>query len=224
MASFKEARREREKLMLRFINSLLIALILSTVLLIDAHSTRAQTSTEVAAAAGRLTPAEAKRIIVARSLQALSAIRRRDMRQLSSFVHPTKGLRFSPYINVQSGDRVFTKSQARNLFSNNRRYLWGEQDGSGDPIRMTARQFFNRYIYDKDFLRAKEVKYNTVTSRGNTINNVLEFYPRAITVEYYLPGTNPRFGGMDWGSLWLIFEKSGNQWYLVGLVSDEWTT
>lgn len=208
----------------KLIKGLVIAAILSTVLLIDARSTMAQTMSEAATPAGRLTPAAAKKIIAARSQQVLRAIRRRDIRQLSSFVHPTKGLRFSPYVYVQQGDRMFTRWQVGTLFRNNRRYLWGEQDGSGDPIRLTARQFFNRYIYDKDFLRARAVNYNTVAGRGNTTNNVLDFYPQAITVEYYLPGTNPRYGGMDWGSLWLVFEKMGNQWYLVGLVSDEWTT
>jgi hypothetical protein len=146
------------------------------------------------------------------------------MRQLSSFVHPDKGLRFSPYVYVESSNRVFTRWQVANLFRNNRRYMWGEADGTGDPLRLTARQFFNQFIYDKDFLRAKEVNYNTVKGRGNTINNIFEFYPRTIAVEYYLPGTNPQYSGMDWGGLWLVFEQKGNTWYLVGLASDEWTT
>ncbi|HYO90063.1 MAG TPA: hypothetical protein VEQ40_00425 [Pyrinomonadaceae bacterium] len=204
--------------MSRFITIFFILAALSTSLLIDVRSAAAQTP------ATRLSPAEAKRIIGARSLSVVRALKQRDMRRLSSFVHPDKGLRFSPYVYVQSSDRVFTRWQVATLFRNNRRYLWGDEDGTGDPLRLTARQFFNGFIYDKDFLRAKEVNYNTVRGRGNTINNILDFYPRAIAVEYYLPGTNPRYSGMDWGSLWLAFEQKGNSWYLVGLASDEWTT
>jgi hypothetical protein len=202
-----------------FIKGSVFIILLSAALLSGVRMGAAQTPT-----AGRLSPAEAKRTIAARSLEVLRAIRQRDMRRLSAFIHPDKGLRFSPYIYVQAGDRVLTRWQVSNLLRNNRRYLWGEEDGTGDPIRLTARQFFSRYIYDKDFLRAREVNYNTVKGRGNTINNILDFYPRAITVEYYLPGANPRYDGMDWGSLWLVFEQKGAQWYLVGIASDEWTT
>jgi hypothetical protein len=208
----------------RVIASLFIIAIASSALLIDVRSGAAQTPTASAPSQGRLSPAEAKKIIAARALEVLRAIKRRDMRRLSSFVHPDKGLRFSPYVYVEKGDRVMSRSQVGNLLRSNRRYLWGEQDGSGAPLRLTARQFFNRYIYDKDFLRAREVNYNTLSGRGNTTNNVLDFYPQAIAVEYFIPGTNPRFGGMDWGSLWLVFEQKGDDWYLVGLVNDEWTT
>lgn len=201
-----------------FIKIFFIIAALSTALLIDAQSATAQTSV------ARPSATEAKRIIAARSLSVVRALKQRDMRRLSGFVHPDKGLRVSPYVYVQSSDRVFTRWQVANLFRSNRRYLWGEADGTGDPIRATARQFFTRFIYDRDFLRAREVNYNTVKGRGNTINNILEFYPRAIAVEYYLPGTDPRYSGMDWRGLWLIFEQKGKDWYLVGLASDEWTT
>jgi hypothetical protein len=28
---------------------------------------------------------------------------------------------------------------------------------------------------------------------------------------------------MNWASLRLVFERSGNKWYLVGISHDEWT-
>ncbi|HKS30170.1 MAG TPA: hypothetical protein VJS44_20265 [Pyrinomonadaceae bacterium] len=202
--------------MQRLIKIFFIIAALSIPLLIDARS--------VAAQPARLSSAEAKRAVAARSQAVVRALKLRDMRQLSSFVHPDRGLRVSPYVYVQSSDRVFTRAQVGSLARDNRRYLWGDADGTGDPIRMTARQFFSRFIYDKDFLRAREVNYNTVKGRGNTTNNILDFYPNAIAVEYYMAGTNPRYDGMDWGGLWLVFEQKGDEWYLVGLASDEWTT
>ena len=30
-------------------------------------------------------------------------------------------------------------------------------------------------------------------------------------------------GGMDWRSLWLVFEKLGAEWFLVGVVHGSWT-
>ncbi len=59
---------------------------------------------------------------------------------------------------------------------------------------------------------------------GNTVNNFSTVYPGAIVVGYGHDGiTGPQGGAMDWQSLYLIFEKLGKEWYLVGVVNDEWT-
>lgn len=65
--------------------------------------------------------------------------------------------------------------------------------------------------------------YNHVFSSGNIIDNSHDFYPNSIIVEYYLPGTDPNNGGMDWQSLRLVFQSIENQWYLVGIIHSQWT-
>lgn len=174
-----------------------------------------------------LSSAQAKKIIEARARQVMLAIKNRDMQRLSSFVHPRKGVRFSPYVYVDPKTaRVLTRRQVVNLYRSRQRLVWGEQDGSGDPIRMTFRQYLSAYVYRMDLLTDKEVSYNPPERRGpgTDINNVLETYPRAILVMYSHEGiTAPQGGGMDWQQLWLVFEKSGNQWYLTGIVNNEWT-
>ncbi len=154
-------------------------------------------------------------------------LKARNVARLSALVHPRKGLRFSPYhsVNLQKGgDRVFSRSQVRGLLANKKRYLWGEDDGSGDPIRLTFAGYHRKFLYDHDYLRAPDVTYNSETlSSGNLINNIRESYPAAIIVEYHFPGFEEKYGGMDWTSLWLVFEKQGSEWYLVGLVHGEWT-
>jgi hypothetical protein len=42
-------------------------------------------------------------------------------------------------------------------------------------------------------------------------------------VEYYFPGFDPQYGGMDWRSLRLVFSDHGGTWYLAGIIHDEWT-
>jgi hypothetical protein len=42
-------------------------------------------------------------------------------------------------------------------------------------------------------------------------------------VEYHFSGFDKKFEGMDWASLKLVFENSNNEWYLVGIVHDQWT-
>ena len=175
----------------------------------------------------RLTPKEAEQIIARRARQVILALRSRNVAGFSRLVHPRKGLRFSPYHSVnleKHGDLVFTRSQVKSLMTGKKRYLWGEEDASGDPIRLTFAAYRRKFIYDHDYSKARQVTYNSDTlSSGNLINNIRESYPSAIIVEYHFSGFEEKYGGMDWKSLWLIFEKQGSEWYLVGIAHGEWT-
>jgi hypothetical protein len=177
--------------------------------------------------AAQPTPADAERIISSRAKQAILALKSRDQVKLAELVHPRKGLRFSPYQSVtlgKHGDLVFSRVQVKTLLTNSKRYLWGEEDGSGDPIRLTFAAYLRTYVYDHDYSKAKDVAFNGEhLSQGTLINNLRETYPSAIIVEYHFPGFEEKYGGMDWKSLWLVFEKQGTRWYLVGIAHGEWT-
>ena len=194
-------------------------------LFFSTHSAGATTRVSQTGSSGSLSEAEAKKVIAGRAREVLQALKGKDMNRLSSFVHPRKGVRFSPYNYVEAeSDLVFSRKQVKGLLASRKRYLWGAFDGSGDPIRLTFRAYHKRFIYDVDFLRAKQVAYNGESlAHGNAINNIRDSYPRAIIVEHYIPGTNPKYDGMDWRSLWLVFEEQNKMWYLVGVAHGEWT-
>jgi hypothetical protein len=174
-----------------------------------------------------LSPAQAQKIIERRARAVMLAIKARDMQKLATFVHPRLGVRFSPYISVDTKkERALSRRQLVNLYASRRRFMWGEADGSGDPIRMTFRQYLKTYVYRQDLLSGQEVGYNPEHRQGpgTAINNLLEVYPRAILVRYSHEGvTGPRGGAMDWQQLWLVFEQWGREWYLVGIANNEWT-
>jgi hypothetical protein len=155
------------------------------------------------------------------------ALKSRNLARLSALVHPRKGLRFSPYHSVnldRGGDLVFNGRQVRSLLSSKKRYHWGDDDGSGDPIKLTYSAYHRRFVYDHDYLRARDVTYNSANlTSGNLINNIRDSYPAAIIVEYHFAGFEEKYGGMDWNSVWLVFEKHGSVWYLVGIAHGEWT-
>lgn len=171
---------------------------------------------------------EADPEVAARAGQIVHALRDQDWETVARAVHPAKGVRFSPYSYVRVGtgedaDRVFSAEELAGLAAGETVYLWGTFDGSGEPIEKTFSEYYRRFVYDADFGWAYAVGLNEIVGRGNTIVNVAEVYPQAQVVEYHLPGTDPRFGGMDWRSLRLVLEKVGDAWYLVGVVHDEWT-
>ncbi len=151
----------------------------------------------------------------------ISALRNADFSQLSTYTHPEKGIRFSPYIYVQKDSHlVFKVDSIKNLLNDTKVYTWGTYDGSGFPIELTPKEYYDQFVYSRDFANVAKITYNDI-SNYNT-QKILETYPQSTIVEYYYPGTDPKFEGMDWQSLRLVFEEFNGTWYLVGIVHDEW--
>ncbi|HEY8392710.1 MAG TPA: BsuPI-related putative proteinase inhibitor [Capillibacterium sp.] len=168
--------------------------------------------------------AEAKAIIANLATAVMEALRAKDAEKLASFVHPAKGVRFTPYTYVNPGqDLVFTPEEIRNFFNDDRRYLWGHYDGSGEEIRLTPGEYYAAFIYTADFLQAEAIGYNQVLSHGNMLENQFEVYENPIIVEYYFSGFDPAYQGMDWQSLRLVFEEDKDEWWLTGIIHNRWT-
>jgi hypothetical protein len=176
-------------------------------------------------AKGGLSPATAKKLITSKAAAVIAALKAHDMAKLSAMVDSAKGVRFSPYQHVDvKADRVLTKGQLKAGWTSKRISVWGMSDGSGAPLRLTYPEYHKAFVYDFDYSKAPKVAFNAAPiGHGNTPNNIAAIYPGAIIVEYHSPGTDPKFGGMDWKSLWLVFQKRGSTWYLVGIVHGAWT-
>lgn len=147
-----------------------------------------------------------------------------DMATVSLYVPSMTGLRLTPYQNVDlANDVILSQNDVLNWFSLPTTYLWGSYDGSGDPINLTSTAYFTEFIYDYNYLIAPQISQNMFLSSGNLINNVAAVYPTASFVEFYFPGFDPQYGGMDWSSLTLVMENQGGYWKLVGIVHGQWT-
>ncbi|MCQ5364916.1 hypothetical protein NOW01_07875 [Anoxybacillus salavatliensis] len=159
------------------------------------------------------------------ALDVVTALKNKDMNTLSSYVHSTAGVRFSPYghVDVQN-DLQFSASQLPSLWASTQVYQWGVYDGSGDPIQFTFQDYFDRFVYDVDFANPHMIGNNVVVGTGNMINNIQQAYPNGSFIEFHFTGFDPQYSGMDWRSLRLVFEQESGQWKLVGIIHDEWTT
>jgi hypothetical protein len=173
---------------------------------------------------GIIKPEIAEKIIKETSDQLIQAIGSKDAELIAAFVHPVKGVRFTPYTYVSPDiDQVFDQEQMKNFFDDQKVYFWGNYDGTGDEIRLTPSQYYDRFIYSEDFVNAEEVGYNQVLSLGNMLENQFEVYENPIIVEYYFSGFDPKYEGIDWRSLRLVFEEYEDQWKLVGIINNQWT-
>lgn len=172
-----------------------------------------------------MNPELAKKTIEETSNKLIYAISTKDSEAISEFVHPIKGVRFTPYTYVSSeNDIVFNQEEVKNFFNDQNVYTWGCYDGKGDDISLISSQYYDKFIYTADFINAEDIGYNEVLSGGNMTENQFEVYKNAIVVEYYFSGFNPDYAGIDWQSLRLVFEQYEGGWKLVGIIHNQWTT
>lgn len=169
-------------------------------------------------------PFVAQAVLQAKALTIAQLLKDEDMTQLAPHVHPVQGVRFSPYYYIDNTHKVVSAAALPGLLADNTVYFWGIQDGSGFNIDETPQDYYDRYVNARDFTAPDQIVYNTVVSRGNMINNIPNFYTSGTFVELYLDGIDPQYGGMDWRSLYLIFELYNGDYYLVGIANGEWTT
>ena len=159
------------------------------------------------------------------AIDVLQMIADEDWQALSADIDPTVGVRMSPYPYVDvTNDLVLTPTEIAGYASDTQVYTWGLFDGSGESIDLNKADYYDRFIYDADFIQASLIGNNTVVAQGNLINNIATIYPTAVFVEFHIPQIDPQYMGMDWRSPTLVLEENNGNLYVVGIVHGEWTT
>lgn len=158
------------------------------------------------------------------ALDVAQALKDQDMTVLASYVHPTQGVRFTPYGYVDTNTNlIFSSTAITTLLQDSTLYTWGEYDGSGEPITETFSDYYSEFVYDENYVSPHMIGINNVIGTGNSINNITTVYPSASFVEFHFTGFDPQYGGIDWSSLILIFEPVGSDWKLIGIIHNQWT-
>jgi hypothetical protein len=153
----------------------------------------------------------------------INSLADKDMEMVANFVHPERGVRFSPYAFVRDEYQVFLPQELPDLLGSEEVYTWGNYDGTGEPIALEFEEYYEEFVYSADFADPEQIAINERLGQGNTINNIDDFYPEASFVEYHFSGFEEEYEGMDWESLRLVFVQEDGAWWLVGIVHDEWT-
>ncbi|MBD2845788.1 copper amine oxidase N-terminal domain-containing protein [Paenibacillus sp. IB182496] len=171
-----------------------------------------------------MAPDEAEHELDGLEAKVLAALADEEMQTLAKYVHPEKGVRFTPYSYIDAtADVRLMPAELEDALGDPQSRVWGAFDGSGEPIAMDFGAYYERFVYPLDYREADQTSYNKQLFSGNALNNVRTVYPGAIVVEYHFDGQNAQYGGLDWHSLRLVFESYEGEWKLVGLINDEWT-
>lgn len=154
----------------------------------------------------------------------LKALKQKDFTTLAGFIHPVWQLRFSPYGYIDtSTSQLLSPYELLAAAKKSSVLKWGSYDGSGEPIVMNIHNYIDKFVYNKDYLNAPQTSSNRFLASGNSINNLKEVFPGADFTEFYFPGFDAKYAGMDWETLRLAFRRENNKVYLIAIVHDKWT-
>lgn len=135
-----------------------------------------------------------------------------------------EGVLFSPYgyIDIPKSKKI---NPDEFLEAVQKKWIltWGSADGTGEPIKLTVKDYLKKYGYTADYLNAEAVGFDEVIKSGNSVNNLKSIYPNHHFIDYHFSGFDQKLNGMDWSSLRLVFEKQDGQYFLVALIHDQWT-
>lgn len=139
--------------------------------------------------------------------------------------YTAKKVYFSPYAYVDTTKIVsLTKPEFNKLFEYEEKIVWGRFDGTGEEIKFSVQEYFDRFVTDFNLTAERnQLLKDTIPSRGNELNNVKEIFPNTTIIEIHKPASEESMG-MDWRSLILVIEKVEDAWKLKALVHNEWTT
>jgi hypothetical protein len=163
-------------------------------------------------------------VLLKKGLEVLQTLDPVDFSKLFYNAHPQKGILFSPYafIDIETA-KTFTESELIALQQSQKSIIWGEYDGSGEPIDLTLNDYLSRFVYDQDYRNAPLFHVDIRLGSGNSLDNLKEVFPSAHFIEFHFSGFDPKFEGMDWRSIRLVFDEIDGSLFLVAITHDEWT-
>ena len=134
-----------------------------------------------------------------------------------------EGIFFSPYgLADTTKNKVLSRQQYLELVKNNKQVLWGHADGTGDAIRLSIPQYFKKYVNDVAFLKAEQTAVNKLIDPDSSFSKVPAVFANHPFIQFYFPGFNKEYEGMDWKSLLLVFKEQQSKYYLVAVIHNQW--
>ncbi|MGE6220096.1 hypothetical protein ACQKCH_09740 [Nubsella zeaxanthinifaciens] len=179
---------------------------------------------DTAVAINAIDTAAEKDVLATVGTEILTALNAKDYKSFAAYFHPKKGVLFSPYGMIDRKNATqLTKANFLKIIEEHGSINWGSYDGSGEPIKLTAQKYLDKFVYNANYLHAEKTSFNEIIGKGNSASNLNEIFPDHPFLEYYFSGFDKKYDGMDWSSLRLVFEQYQSTYFLVAVVHDQWT-
>lgn len=168
--------------------------------------------------------ADAAVTVDAKADTVLAALKSADFRALSGQMCSGSRLTYSPYArNLSTLPRIsFARPDVAAFGSSRKKYVWGAYDGSGDPIRLTPREYHKEFVYDVDYQSASAKTHldRKAFDADKDLAALAKAYPAAEIVTYKFAGTSDA-SYKDARGLILVFEQRAGNWCLRAVAHDE---
>jgi hypothetical protein len=153
----------------------------------------------------------------------LVALKNKDYSTLENFTS-SQGLSWNEYPSLDMSKSDIIKTEISNIPTNSQKYLFGYTDGKGDPINLTISEYLDKWIYNKDYLNADEIAVNKMLDGGtNSLNTIIKDAGNRTVVAFYFKGFDRKYEGMDWTTLYLVFDLENGEYKLRGIAKNNWT-
>ena len=159
------------------------------------------------------------------AVNTLVLLKNKDWGALGAMVHPDQGLTFSPYGFVDESTAVHLGvGDVKALDYDTDVRMWGYLEGPGDPIECTFAEYYDRFIFDRDFTKEPQAAVDRII-KTTMENNLFVFGNGGSYVEFHKATDDPGMEDFDWSSLRFVFSwyQEGQDLYLAAIVHDEWT-
>lgn len=154
------------------------------------------------------------------ALEAMSAIKQEDYSLLATYVQPDTGVTFTPAATVDlDSNLTFSPDALTQAADSEKTFVWGTSTRDSTPIKLTLRDYFASYVWDRDYAASPRISVDTAQVSGNAMENTLDAYSDCHYVEFYCTAAEDP---SDWTTLRLVFQWYSNDWYLVGVIHSAW--
>lgn len=160
--------------------------------------------------------------LVAAGKEVLKAMTAKDFSMLATLTS-SEGLSLNEIPNLDFSVSNLPQSQISQIPTDTETFMWGYTDGKGDEIELTRKEYFEKYLFNHDYLNAPVVAVNETLGRGNSLNTIIADSGERNFVAFHFAGFNPTYEGMDWTTLYLVFDLEGGKYKLRGIAKDNWT-
>jgi hypothetical protein len=99
--------------------------------------------------------------------------------------------------------------------------VWGSEPGTGNPIEWSIADYLSAIRGSTALTSTDTIGYGQQIGSGNIPNTIDDAFPDDDWVEFHFAGTI-YYAGLDWQSVTLVFDNSGDQLVLRAIVSAAW--